>query len=437
MPYFSQHPDGLTGENSAIARDPSSFNPFTANENNNMNAHDMSPGVPPAYSDISTGCPPAYSAEPSELAPLNHIALNHIGLNHIALNQLCTPSLLPFQQQPANATLCQGPCQTMIDPATSPWCDACHPPTACARIGCANTITLIEGLEAEICMTCRGLKKCAGAGCFHVLPAAAPAALCESCRGVVAYCATRGCESVVPAVAREAGWVYCQLCSKPCAEMGCAGQTTAGGTYCTVCTRVANDLAEYINSQQHQTQTPPDFDSQGVNTMTASVELFFQKQTTPPQQEQEQEQPTPPNFVSQGQNLMGRDELFLQSGYTTIAEPEPMNTMNDGSVLSTLDSEMTNDESFHVAAPTELNFLLQPLIPQSALAEPESDVPISTPVESESNVLVTSPQCERCSCSYSAEDFTTLCTRCKFREMVVPTDDDFEAEPPNPKYPFM
>ncbi|KAK6215853.1 hypothetical protein LQW54_004033 [Pestalotiopsis sp. IQ-011] len=457
MPYFSQHPDGLTGENSAMAQDPSSFNPFTADENNNMDVHDMSPSVPPAYSDISSGCPPAYSAEPSELAPLNHTPLNHI-----ALNQLCTPSLLPFQQS-ANATLCQGPCQTMIDPATSPWCDACHPPTACARIGCRNTITLIEGLETEICMTCRGLKKCADAGCFHVLPAADHAALCESCRGVVAYCATRGCESLVPSATREAGWVYCQLCSKPCAEVGCAGQTTAGGTYCIVCTRVANDLAEYNNSQQQQTQTPPDFGSQGqqtppdfgsqgqqtppdfgsqgVNTMTASVELFFQQQTpqTPPQQEQEQQQQqqTPPNFATQGRNLMGRDELFLQSGYTTIAEPEPMNAMDDGSMLSTLDSGMANDEAFHVAAPTELNFLLQPFILQSAPAESESDVQISTPVESESNVLVSSPQCERCGCSYSAEDFTTLCTRCKFREMVAPTDDDYEPEPPNPKYPFM
>lgn len=420
MPYFSQHLDGLlTGENSDMAQDPSSFNTFSSDENN-TDVHDMSPGVPPAYSD-----------EPSELAPLNHTPLNHI-----ALNQTCTPSLPPFQQ--AIPTLCQGPCGTMIDPATSPWCDTCHPPTRCARIGCANTVSLIEGLETAICMPCRGLKQCADMGCFNVLPAAEPSALCETCRGVVAYCATRGCESVVAAATREAGWVYCQLCSKPCAEVGCVGQTPAGGTYCSVCERVACDLAEYNNSQeQMQTppdfgsqgqQTPPDFDSQGLNAMTASVELFL------PQQQQQ----TPPDSSTQGRNLMtGGDELSLQSGYTTIAEPEPRNPMNDAPVLSAFDSDMAVDESFHVAAPTELNMLLQPFIPQSTPAEPESDMPISTPVESESHVLVTSPQCERCGCSYSAEDFTTLCTRCKGREMMVPTDDDFEAEPPNRKYSFM
>lgn len=443
-----------------MAQDPSSSNTFTSDENNNMDVHDVSPGVPPAYSDISPAFPPAYSDEHSELARLNHAPLNHI-----ALNQTCTPSLPPFQQ--AVPTLCQGPCGTMIDPATSPWCDTCHPPTRCARIGCANTVSLIEGLETEICMPCRGLKQCADMGCFNVLPAAEPSALCETCRGVVAYCATRGCESVVAAATREAGWVYCQLCSKPCAEVACVGQTTAGGEYCSVCERVACDLAEYNNSQeqmQMQTppdfgsqrqqtppdfgsqgqQTPPDFDSQGVNAMTTSVELFLPQQTlqtpqTPPQQQQQQQQQqqTPPDFNSHGRNLLGHDELFLQSGHTTIAEPEPMNPMNDAPVLSAFDSEMADDESFHVAAPTELNMLLQPFIPQSTPAEPESEVPISTPVESESHVLVTSPQCERCGCSYSAEDFTTLCTRCKGREMMVPTDDDFEAEPPNRKYPFM
>ncbi|ETS85675.1 hypothetical protein PFICI_03700 [Pestalotiopsis fici W106-1] len=308
----------------------------------------------------------------------------------LAFNEFAsmTNTFPPFGPVPV---LCAGGCGIAIQLATSPWCDACLPPTPCTRIGCSNTVSLLQdGVDVDVCLECRGLKLCAGQGCATVLSAQESGDLCASC-GYIAPCAARGCESMVPA-GRD--WPFCDLCTKACATDGCPGDA-AMGLFCVDCEPNAYaQLQAYVQQEQQQLtygeynanimmeDETPLFET-GLDIFIDSPSLILTEETF--------DSPLEHEFLSNTQDI----------GFTGIAHPQ----------LSMCDETMFPPVEYQVSTGSEervvpLDLLISPFSP------PETDL------------AALSSQCVRCRSAFIGEVGRSYCAQCNSEALVVAGEED-------------